>query len=90
MDNLNLEEKIWHLEKFNLFASLSKSDMAELSTKTTMKTLSAGQMIYLPFDEANSIYFLKEGKIKISKYSKDGKELIKCIHPVNPYFKVNS
>lgn len=44
-----------------------------------MKTYAKGQMIYLPADPAKTIYFLKKGKVKISKYSDDGRELTKAI-----------
>lgn len=73
------ENKIWHLEQFSLFETLNAAELRQLSQITTMKTLNAGQIIHLPFDRNNAIYFLKSGKVKISKYSEGGKELIKSI-----------
>lgn len=74
--------KLWYLENFNLLKGLSKEEMIEVSEKTTMINASKGQFIYFPEDPSKSIFFLKEGRIKIGNSSEDGRENIKTIlHP---------
>ncbi|MGI9541654.1 MAG: Crp/Fnr family transcriptional regulator [Cyclobacteriaceae bacterium] len=47
-----------------------------------MQHLSKGQIIYLPEDVEDTIYFLKKGKVKISKSAPNGRELIiYLLHP---------
>ena len=70
------KKKIWHLENFNLLKSLSKKEMMNLDGMAMMKKANRKEIIYLSDEPSNNIYFLKEGKIKISKYSEDGRELV--------------
>lgn len=48
----------------------------QLSEKSRHQTATKNQIIYFPDDAANTIYFLKQGKVKISTVSDDGRELI--------------
>ncbi|MCF8232244.1 MAG: Crp/Fnr family transcriptional regulator [Bacteroidales bacterium] len=73
------KSKLWYFENFNILKSMSKKEMMEMSDRTSMKNASKSEKIYLPGDKSHSIYFLKEGKVKISTYSEDGKELTHAI-----------
>jgi CRP-like cAMP-binding protein len=75
----SLKTKLWYFENFNILKSMSKKEMMEMNEKSTMKYSRQSESIYLPGDSAHSIYFLKEGKVKISSYSDDGKELTHAI-----------
>lgn len=70
---------LWYFENFNFLDSLSMKEKMELSGRAKMIEAKKNQTIYLPSDVSNSIYFLKEGKVKISSFSDDGKELIFAI-----------
>ncbi|HKK09604.1 MAG TPA: Crp/Fnr family transcriptional regulator [Bacteroidales bacterium] len=71
--------KLWYFENFNILKAMSKKEMMEINDKSTMKHTRQSENIYLPGDSAHSIYFLKEGKVKISSYSEEGKELTHAI-----------
>lgn len=73
------ENILWYFENFNFLDSLSMKEKMELSGQAKMMEAKKDQTIYLPSDVSNSIYFLKEGKVKISSFSDDGKELIYAI-----------
>ncbi|MEM7041026.1 MAG: Crp/Fnr family transcriptional regulator [Bacteroidota bacterium] len=74
--------KLWYLENFNLFKGLSKAEMMEVREKTTMMNAKKGQFIYFPEDPSKSIFFLKEGRIKIGNTSADGREnILAILHP---------
>jgi len=75
----NEAPKIWYLENFNLFKALPKEVLMEISEKTTMCDFDEGDFIYFPDDPSDTLYFLKEGKVKIANYSDDGREIIKTI-----------
>jgi CRP-like cAMP-binding protein len=68
--------KFWHLENFNIFKNLEQSSMEELQRITTMQNIPKNQPIYFPQEPSKAIYFLKQGRVKLSRMSNDGKEMI--------------
>lgn len=73
---MELKSKLWYFDNFNLLSSLSHDEKMELSEKASMKSIPKGQMVFFTDDSSRSIYFLKSGKVKISRYSEGGRELI--------------
>lgn len=71
--------KLWHLENFNLLEGLSADEMKQFAEKTVMTVSKKGQFIYFPEDPSKSLFFLKEGRVKIGNISDDGRETIKAI-----------
>ncbi len=76
------KSKLWYLENFNLFSELKQKSMMELNNISSMKEIEKNQPIYFPHEPSSSIFFLKTGRVKISKYSSDGKEMIVAF--INP------
>lgn len=72
-------KKLWYFQNFNILESLSKEEMIKLSDESNMRDASRNQAIYMDGDEADRVYFLKTGKVKISSYSDEGKEMIHAI-----------
>ncbi len=70
------KSKLWYLENFNLFKGLNEKSMMELNKISSMKEISKDQHIYFASEPSKSIFFLKTGRVKIVKYSADGKENI--------------
>lgn len=76
------KSKLWYLENFNLFSSLSKDKMMELNSMITDREIKGGEPIYFADEPSRTIYFLKTGRVKITKYLLDGSEKIIAI--INP------
>ncbi|WP_337865549.1 Crp/Fnr family transcriptional regulator [Ignavibacterium sp.] len=76
------KSKLWYLENFNLFSSLKQDSMMELNKISLEKEIGKNQPVYFPNEPSNSIFMLKTGRVKISRYSKDGKEMILAF--INP------
>jgi CRP/FNR family transcriptional regulator, cyclic AMP receptor protein len=74
------KSKLWYLENFNLFTSLKKDSMMELNKIASEKEVTKNQPIYFPNEPSSAIFFLKTGRVKISRYSDEGKEMINGIH----------
>ncbi len=74
--------KLWYLENFNLFNGLNENSKMELNKISSMKELAKEQPIYFAAEPSKSIFFLKTGRVKIVKYSSDGKENILTL--INP------
>jgi CRP-like cAMP-binding protein len=69
-------KKFWYLENFNIFKDLKEESMQELSRITSMQDIPKNQPIYFPQEPSNSIFFLKKGRVKLTRTSTDGKEMI--------------
>lgn len=65
--------KLWYLQNFNLLQGLDKLTMKDLSERTHMHKNTKKEIIYFPDEPSDTIYFLKEGKIKISRITEDGR-----------------
>jgi len=76
------KSKLWYLENFNLFSSLNKDRMMELNRLISDRTVEGKQPIYFANEPSKTIYFLKTGRVKITKYLADGSEKIIAI--INP------
>lgn len=71
--------KLWYFENFNIMDALSMKEKMEVSKMAAMSNSNKKDVVYFPDESSNKIYFLKSGKVKISKYSEDGKEMILAI-----------
>ena len=80
-----MESKIWYLSQINVLKNLSGDQLMELANLCGMRTLQRGENLYLP-GEANDIYFLKKGSVKLISNSKEGEELIQDIIYVGEIF----
>lgn len=74
--------KLWYLEKVNLLKDFKEGELKMFADLTTMRTSAKNEYIYFPNDPSKVIFFLKRGRVKIGKFTDDGKEIIKAIlHP---------
>ncbi len=74
--------KIWYLQNFNLIKGMDESSMEMMDQKSKMKKSSKREVIYFPEERSDNIYLLKEGKVKISRVSEDGKKM--TLHLIGP------
>ena len=66
---------LWFLKKLPLIADLPADTLVHLSEVVRLLEVRRRQVIYLPGDPGRSIYFVNNGRMKISKVTRDGKEL---------------
>ena len=62
-----------------MLSGLTAAEMVEVEDKTVMMNAKKGQFIYFPEDPSKSVFFLKEGRVKIGNTSEEGRETIKAI-----------
>jgi CRP-like cAMP-binding protein len=70
------QAKYWHLRQVDLFNGLASSDVRQLGELVETELREQGDTIYQVGDLSDTVYVLKSGKIKLSRTSEDGKELI--------------
>lgn len=70
------EEKLWYLQRINIFADMTPEEMRRLAERTIMRTYARGRVIARPDDPPETIYLIKEGRVKLCRYSAGGREQI--------------
>ena len=72
---------LWHLENVDLGSMLCPHKMKDASYEVfhSEKMLKKGSSVYVSNEPAKSIFFIMEGRVKISTMNEDGKEIIKVI-----------
>ncbi|MBI3520364.1 MAG: Crp/Fnr family transcriptional regulator [Bacteroidetes bacterium] len=71
--------KLWYFENFNLMKTLPMKELMRLDKSSKMKEVPKKQIIYFPEENSNSVFLIKKGKVKISRLSEDGREIIIAI-----------
>jgi CRP-like cAMP-binding protein len=77
-----MSENFWHLKGCNLFAQLSDERLRLLESRCRMRKFARNSPIYLPMDQANSVFLLVNGRAKICNLTPDGKQSILAF--INP------
>lgn len=67
------EEKLWYLQHINIFSDMTDEEMRRLAQRTTMRTYARGKVIAQPNDPPDTIYLIKEGHVKLCRYSANGR-----------------
>lgn len=67
------DEKLWYLQQINIFADMTDAEMRRLAERTVMRRYPRGAVIAQQDDPANVIYLVKEGRVKLCRYSPAGR-----------------
>src|SRR6266568_3832523 len=66
---------LWYLKKVPLLGEIPAESVIQLAEVVEMKEIRRRQVIYLPGDPGNAVYLVNGGRVKVSKVTRDGKEL---------------
>ncbi len=69
----------WCMTEVDIFCDLDESEMGALSSAAPMKTYAAGEMVYTPKQPVETLFILKQGRIRIFRVSPDGRALTTAI-----------
>lgn len=69
------KNKLWYLKQFNLFDTLNADEMESVSDMVVENQIGKKQPVYLEGDISEKLYFLKEGRVKITRVDESGKEI---------------
>lgn len=67
--------KMWYLKQINFFKDIPESELRNIERIAIHKFLKKKELIYLPGDRNDKVYLLKQGRVKISRLSEDGREM---------------
>lgn len=68
--------ELWCVKRIDLFQELTEEELKQIDQITNMQTLKRGQQIFFQGDPGDHVYCLRSGRVKISRLSQEGKELI--------------
>ncbi len=74
------------LRRCDVVSDISNDAMQAILPGLTMASYRPRQVIYLPGDRAQGVHFLSSGRIKISKVTRDGKELTLAYRSEGDFF----
>jgi CRP-like cAMP-binding protein len=74
------------LRKCQVLAEIAAEELQSLLPNMKVGTFRPRQVIYLPGDRAQGVHFLAQGRIKISKVTRDGKELTLAYRSEGDFF----
>ena len=74
------------LRKCDVLVDISSEILSQLLPNVKVGTFRPRQVIYLPGDRAQGVHFLSSGRIKISKVTRDGKELTLAYRTEGDFF----
>lgn len=74
------------LRQVPLFLDLSDADLAKVASLAVECRYQRGQVVFSEDDVGQSMYVVKEGQVKVSRWLPSGRELILAFHPVGDYF----
>src|SRR6478672_7793272 len=74
------------LRRCDVLSDISAEAFAALTPGVTVGAYRPRQVIYLPGDRAQGVHFLSSGRIKISKVTRDGKELTLAYRSEGDFF----
>lgn len=67
-------DKLWYLKHIAMFAGMTDAEMRRLAERTIMRSYARGGVIAKPDDPPDTIYLIKKGRVKLSRYSASGRE----------------
>lgn len=67
--------KFWYLKRLDLSEALDDEGLEELAALTSMNRFEENTPIYFPGDPSDTVYILKQGQVKISRSTADGKRI---------------
>lgn len=77
-----MSEAIEDLRKIHLFAGLTGEQLQQMAQLVIERFYKAGRIIFFEGEPGEAVFFLKSGRIKITKADDDGREQI--LHFINP------
>jgi CRP-like cAMP-binding protein len=66
---------LWYLRKIPLLEGVAPQKLEELVAQVEIREIPRRQVIYLPGDPGDKVFFINGGRVKCSKVTRDGKEL---------------
>jgi len=74
------------LRKIGLFRDLADDELGQIGALMIERRYARGEMVFAEDQTGQSMYLVKEGRVKVSRWLPSGRELILAFHPTGDYF----
>lgn len=72
-------EDLWCLSEVDIFADLDDAEMGAIAAAAPMRQFSPGELLYSPPQPMETLFILKQGRVRIFRVSADGRALTTAI-----------
>lgn len=72
-------QALWYLEGLDLFGKLCPIKSKQNESVSLPRKFQAGDIIYIPNQEAEYLHVIVQGRVKIGRYLEDGQEAVKAM-----------
>lgn len=72
-------QALWYLEGLDLFGKLCPIKSKQNESVSAPRQFQAGDIIYIPNQDADYLHVIVQGRVKIGRYLEDGQEAIKAM-----------
>jgi CRP-like cAMP-binding protein len=73
------DDRVWCMAEVDIFCDLDEREMDSLSEAAPMKVYRQGDLVYTPHAPLETLFILKQGRIRIFRVSPDGRALTTAI-----------
>lgn len=77
-----MANNLQYLKKIPLFARLNEKQLAEVEKAVIERIYQKGRIIFMEGEPGEAVFFVKSGRVKVTKQTDDGREHI--LHFINP------
>jgi CRP-like cAMP-binding protein len=70
------EAKLNFLSHIHIFRDLTPTELAAMDRQITMSTCEAGRIFYMPEDNGEVLFLLKQGRVQLYRIAPNGKKLV--------------
>ncbi|MTI81931.1 MAG: Crp/Fnr family transcriptional regulator [Firmicutes bacterium] len=84
-----MQNNVKYLRKCHLFTELSDLQLTEIAKLVRDRSYKRGSFVFLEDDPGKALYILKQGQIKLTKRTEDGREhILHFVHPGEVFAEV--
>jgi CRP-like cAMP-binding protein len=71
-----MERRLWYIKNAALFSWLQEEELQRLASRSEMVACKKNTTFYFTHEQSDSIYLVKQGRVKLTRTSAEGREVI--------------
>lgn len=71
-----MERRLWYIKNAALFSWLQEDELQRLAGRSDMVACKKNTTLYFAHEQSDSIYLVKQGRVKLTRTSAEGREVI--------------
>jgi len=71
-----MQSRLWYIKNAALFSWLQEDELQRLAKQSEMVSCKKDTTFYFAHEQSDSIYLVKQGRVKLTRTSAEGREVI--------------